>query len=232
MHGRQLVCGDCGADRRCHIDSVFVAPDLNGTDRLFGQCDDCRAHSLEMSLDRHAVALVLGLDNPDISALDGIRVERFHDRSWATPREPNPSPWSHLDKQALARQVERTQTDLQARQGGPCAYCGITVTPPSTGWSSSDGRPRCGSCTRWLAGRDARLQRSIAASVLLGRSTATSIELHPFLGSAAGLIWFSESGRTEGATYPWAHINLAALRERAEAQNLGWSTPVGGLVVW
>ena len=103
---------------------------------------------------------------------------------------------------------------------------------PGTGWSSSNGRPRFGRCTRWLAGRDSRMQRSVAAGVLLGRSTATSIELHPFLGTAAGLIWFYESGRTEGATYPRSHVDLAALRRPAGAQGLGHRIPPGGRIEW
>jgi len=76
------------------------------------------------------------------------------------------------------------------------------------------------------------MARSVAAGVLLGISTPTQIVLNPFLGTSAGLLWWYETDRRLGATYPWAHVDLLALRQRAAAQGLGHSTPPGGRIEW
>lgn len=154
-------------------------PSLNG-DAEYGRCVDCttldggrgRAEFV-----RSVVSRLLEVDVDNL-ALDGLRVDMFSERPSARPDRPNLEPWSHAALDALAGQYREREATLAGCAGGPCAWCGITVTglqriervtlnngstvtvPDGGGWRSLRGGSdlgsargdleQCESCTHWF----------------------------------------------------------------------------------
>lgn len=197
---------------------------LDGAPQEYGLCAECATSPRH--LDRRAVAEVLGLD-PTVDALTGITVERFADRPEARADRPNDRPWGHLDTAALAAQVDSRRKDVERRTGGPCHYCGTTLTPPHQGWRPrGDGSSECGSCVErfdsfstaeagWRRFPDGK--RDLAAGVLAGFELAEPgvRRFRPGLGREVGLLWFHEAGLKKGTSGPFGHVDLKELRRRA-----------------
>ncbi len=201
---------------------------LDGQPHDYGVCNECDRHGLRPTdLDRHAVAEVLGLD-PAVDALADITVERFADRPEARADRPNDTPWAHLDAAALAAQVDHSRKDIEKRTGGPCHYCGTTITASGGSWyqATGGGGTECSSCwgrldsfrnaeAGWRAFPDGR--RDAAASVLAGFEAAEPgvRRTRAGLGRHVALLWWHEAGLKKGSPTPFGHVDLRELRRRA-----------------
>lgn len=250
--GATRTCRDCGSESLCKIATLTRLPSLNG-DAEYGRCDEC------MTLDggrgrpefvRSVVARLLLVDVDNL-ALDGLRVDMFSERPSARPDRPNPEPWSHVALDALAGQYREREATLAGCAGGPCAWCGVSVTgllrteritlfdgastvliPAGGGWRSLRGvgslgtargdLEQCESCTHWFndrwGGTGAQVRRSLATAALCGlvrHGDSMMRTPFPYFGEEVGLRFWHETGLTEGATYPWSHVEIGALRRRA-----------------
>jgi hypothetical protein len=133
VHGIERVCHACGALARCDPGEVVTRRDLAGRDRMFGTCHECV--ELGPNMDRTVAAELLELP-PDAELLDGLKVERFADRTDHDPARPNRTPWAHVNKRALTTAAERAVEALERRAGGPCWCCGAVLTPRGTQWGA------------------------------------------------------------------------------------------------
>ena len=182
--GRSAAVADgsshCGSESLCKVDTLTRLPSLNG-DAEYGRCVDCTTLDGgrgRREFVRSAVARLLEVDVDNL-ALDRLRVDIFSERPSARPDRPNPEPWSHANLDALAGQYREREATLAGCAGGPCAWCGNTVTglqrteritlfdgastvlvPASGGWRSLRGvsnlgtargdLEQCESCTHWF----------------------------------------------------------------------------------
>ena len=242
VRGVSAACARCGVQCSTPTQHVVIVPDrVRGDGQLvFGQCDQC--WSVTGNRDRAALAAVLRCDVKD-RALDGVVVDDFTEMRSAHPDRPNWKPWDHLDTEALATDIERNRSALAqracpAKQG--CRYCGVSHTPPGTGWRrdcNTSNEHVCGSCFERSYPFDLR---DTAAAVLVGFSKPYEIAVPGNLGAQLGIVFAHEAGVTKGADRPWAHVDVAAVRARnallvaMSAYSVpGWSKPEKvGQVVW
>jgi len=228
VHGRRLTCAHCGASAMCDLTTIRVVTGMDRQEHRFGVCPTCATDERAGKLDRRAAARVLNLADPDAEYLDAVTVERYASRAWSSPTMPNIEPWDHLDRQALARRVEARRYDLERRRGGPCWWCGTTLTSRRHGWRTTNVGgtgvlgpqvvQQCGACTYWLSHSAGPAARDLAASVLIGQSDDITRH-HPIgLGQMVRLLWWGETGATEGSTRPFAHLDLIELHARALAR--------------
>jgi hypothetical protein len=97
----------------------------------------------------------------------------------------------------------------------PCAMCGMAESPSWRGPTNRQGIGLiCGRCGEWLHEGTTSEARDLAASVLAGIATTSRRTVPSRLGQMVGLVYWSESGRTEANATPWAHLDVAALRRR------------------
>jgi hypothetical protein len=219
VHGVERTCAYCGTRQLCR--SVKITPDrLRGTgEHVWGVCGECELSARLGNLSSVVVRDLLGLD-PDDEVLRHVTVDYFCDRDASSPQRPNSTPWQHIDTDELARVVARWRADNERRRGGPCAFCGTDTTPPGTSWRDTmRGVSTCGACQAEFGGlptSNSGVNRTHAASVLVGlrRHGATVRPLN--LGSALGLTWWSESGRKEANRTPFGHLDIAAMRAEAD----------------
>lgn len=208
VHGRRAVCADCGIVAQCDVATLHpVADIIDGRERIYGRCPACAAGG---DLARQAIALLLDVD-PDAIALDGLTVELFAQRPGSATSTPNTAPWGHLNRDALARRVAARRLAYEARRGGPCEACGVTVTPRGA-WQQSNTGDRCGACQEWFGGLTACKPRDLAAAVLLGQATLTMRHGPLGLGEQVGLLWWAETGRSEGNAWPFEHLDWDRIR--------------------
>ncbi len=215
VHG--VCCHACGVRRASGPERVMRAG-LDGRPLEYGTCAECAAALRRSDLDRRAVAAVLDLDR-GAATLAGVTVERFVDLPHARPDRPNPTPWAHLDLSTLAAVVDRNRLDIERRTGGPCYWCGATLTGTGTSFQNGGRGVVCGSCfdrfsplgqQSWRHLPDG--QRDYCATVLCALDRGNGLQVRRGLGLATGLAWWHETGRTDGATYPFAHLDLAKMR--------------------
>ncbi len=205
---------------------------LDGAPQEYGLCAEC--DTSPRHLDRRAVAEVLGPD-PTVDALAGITVERFADRPQARADRPNERPWAHLDVAALAAEVDANRHDIERRTGGPCHWCGTTLTPEGTSWHRMTGDDsQCDGCFERFGGHWSNMKpsqtpmpdgpifhdpaRDAAATILCGLEAADGTGVRRVrrdLGRQVGLLWWNETKDRKGADHPFAHVDLAAMRRRA-----------------
>ena len=112
--------------------------------------------------------------------------------------------------------AERLNRGPVIHQHRPCAMCGVGTSPEWRGPTSKRGLGLiCGRCGEWVFDSD-HDPRDLAASVLANLSTRTAHRVKPGFGELVGLVFFTETDRTEPNPTPWAHINVAELRTKAQ----------------
>ena len=112
--------------------------------------------------------------------------------------------------------AERLNRGPTAHQHQPCAMCGVGTSPEWRGPTPKRGLGLvCGRCGEWVFDSDSD-PRDLAASVLANLSTRTVHRVKPGFGELVGLVFFVETDRTEPNPTPWAHINVAELRTKAQ----------------
>ena len=118
--------------------------------------------------------------------------------------------------------AERLGATSVEREHEPCAMCGLASSPRGRG----PHRRRalgliCGRCSEWTHDSSAD-PRDIAAAVLTGISTHTRRTNRTGLGERVGVVYYCETEHTGGNRTPWAHLDIAAMRDRVQqlaAQN-------------
>lgn len=225
VKGRSLTCQACGARRPCL--QWHVVPDrVRNLEHTYGVCTDCSL-SLRMGALRSAVAReILNLD-PDDEVLGHITAQAvplFIDEPGRVPERPNANPWQHVNHDRLAKWVADWRQDRDSRRGGPCAWCGMPVTPQGTSWRtmSLNGRSRatCGSCFGHIGhlGTGSADARDLAAARIVGLTRRTHVVTPRDLGGLLGVEWWHETGAKHPNKTPFAHLDLRAIR--AEMQRL------------
>ena len=214
------TCRHCGVRGDCDPATVVWIVGIDGAEIPFGVCDDCQPYSDDhRRLSAHAVAVVLGVNASD-EAVQKISVASFAERaSIGQSSAPNRTPWAHLGRERLAEQVQAARRAIAALTSTtPCPYCGVTRTPPGTRWTQPAGHNTavmCGACAYSFSNHDGGWWptgqwRSIAAGQLLGISGRMFR-----LGEEVGLLFWSESGRTEPNAKPWGHVDMVSIYRRA-----------------
>jgi hypothetical protein len=218
------TCAACGVRRPA--ERVHVVPDRLrsiGHELVYGLCADCADADRLGALDAAVARDLLDLDAGD-AVLSAVRVVRFCDLASAHPDRPSPRPWAHVDREALASWVTDWRRDHTERSGGPCAWCGMGLTPPDTKWRmwSRENRPAevCGRCQHQFGsqiGGSDESRRDAAAVVLAGLIYRNRVSYRQGLGRQLEVIWWCESGRTKPNRVPFGHLDMPALRARMSA---------------
>lgn len=214
------TCRHCGIRGECDPATRMWIVGIDSNEIAFGVCPDCQPFGTDhRALSAHAVAVVLGVNESE-EAVHGITVESFASKaSIGQHTGPNKTPWAHLGREQLAGQVRRNRDRIAALTSTtPCPYCGVTRTPVGTRWVQPGGRNAvvmCGGCAHMFSDADggfwpAGQWRSIAAGNLVG-VTGRMFRL----GEEVGLLYWSESGRTDPNTKAWGHVDRVAMYRRA-----------------
>jgi len=209
-------CRSCGALSEPVEDSVVTRSTLRGP-AVYGECVDCSTARRAKRLERHAAALILNIPEAD-RALTGIKVEAFSDLPHAHPSTPNPTPWAHLSLADLAVQVEENRADIAKRTGGPCAACGINVTPYGR-FQNASNVPGvvCEACYGRLWQQEPGIPvRSRAAAIICGLSTPTSTMIPLGFAKQVGFEFWADSNRTEPNEHPFGHLSIKGMRARTK----------------
>lgn len=224
--GVERACAHCG--RACRSTDVFVTADrLHGSgEHVWNVCADCGPAARQGQLTAVVVRDLLGLE-PDDPALGQVGpVLSFHELAGRRPDRPSSEPWAHVDTSELAEQVTEIRNDRKRREcpdRAGCRWCGVSHTPPGTGWNQGRGGYSCGSCNRRRE-RDVPMKvgdtirtfpfRDVVAAVLVGYDSGTHLTVPPNLGAELGVVFAHEAGVTRGSERPWAHLDIAAIRAR------------------
>jgi len=204
------ACYSCG--QATSSEQVKILPDLlrgEGFQHLYGECEDCSTDPT-----RRVLADLYGIKDSDPVT---VVLERFSDAPLNTPDKPAVAPWSHLDRDDIARQIAQWRQENEKRKGGPCSFCGVEWTAAGTQWRRVGGSQAlawCHSCQERLGSKDARTDeaRSYAAAVLCGFEQGSAVTVPRMLGAAVGLVWWHETGRSRANKEPFGHLDIEGMR--------------------
>ncbi len=118
--------------------------------------------------------------------------------------------------EALAERMHGIQrTCRHCGRRGRCDAATLVIKPTLTGDALYG---LCGDCTA-LDRRPLAMAHRMVAARLLGIDVDAVA-----LDAEVGLLFWHETGRSDGAAYPWAHVDIIALH-RATAEKFGYACP-------